>query len=577
MAERPKWIKDPPMEMRLLLAFILMGVVLFFTPYFYKPQPPPEKPKAAPATQTPKKESPAEAVKSAPAPPAKETAPPKDKERATQPPRAAAQEGTHKIETSLYRIEFSNRGAVLRSWVLKKYHDSAGKPLELVNQAATGKTSYPLSLAFKNQKPDVDLDQALFLARPQPGGLGIDFEFSDGSVICRKSFRVLQETYLSEISSEVTLRGTEVPHLLVWRGGFGDYKVPNAADAQHTVHYDQAQNKLVTKEAKDAKDGPVSESGAYAFAGLEDAFFAAVFLPRGNANYEIQTVSNSFPSQPNAKDELHIGAGVGGDGKNHFALFVGPKDMDILRKIDPKLDQVVDFGWFGLLAKPLFLSLNWVNDNWVRNYGWSIVLVTVVINCLLLPLKFTSMKSMKKMQVLQPQMAAINAKYKNIGIRDPRKAEQNQEVMELYKKHGVNPAGGCLPMILQIPFFIAFYKVLTVAIEMRGAKWLWVTDLSQPETLAIRILPLAMLATQFVLQKMTPATSPDPQQQRIMLLMPLMLGFMFYGVSSGLVLYWLTGNLVGIAQQFLFNHLGKAPVAVSKPAPSVAKKKNSKH
>jgi YidC/Oxa1 family membrane protein insertase len=179
------------------------------------------------------------------------------------------------------------------------------------------------------------------------------------------------------------------------------------------------------------------------------------------------------------------------------------------------------------------------------------VLVTVAINFLLLPLKISSLKSMKKMSILQPQIKAINAKYAGLSLRDPKKTQQNQEIMDLYKKHGVNPTGGCLPMILQIPFFFAFYKVLSVAIEMRGAEWLWVTDLSQPEHLPIRILPVAMIVTQFILQKMTPATSADPTQQRVMLLMPLMLGFMFYGVSSGLVLYWLTGNLGGIAQQWV--------------------------
>jgi YidC/Oxa1 family membrane protein insertase len=191
--------------------------------------------------------------------------------------------------------------------------------------------------------------------------------------------------------------------------------------------------------------------------------------------------------------------------------------------------------------------------------------VTIIINLLLMPLKLTSIKSMKKMSSLQPQIAAINEKYKNLSIRDPKKAQQNQEVMELYKKHGVNPVGGCVPLVLQIPFFIAFYKVLSVSIELRGAKWLWVSDLSQPETIAIRILPITMIATQFILQKMTPSTTADPAQQRIMLLMPLMMGFMFYGVSSGLVLYWLTGNLVGIAQQWLMNRWSQA----SSPAPAV--------
>jgi YidC/Oxa1 family membrane protein insertase len=178
---------------------------------------------------------------------------------------------------------------------------------------------------------------------------------------------------------------------------------------------------------------------------------------------------------------------------------------------------------------------------------------------------------MKKMSALQPQIAAINERYRNIGLRDPRKAQQNQEVMDLYKKHGVNPMGGCFPMLLQIPFFIAFYNVLSNAIELRHASWLWVSDLSQPEHLAIRILPLAMLASQFVMQKMTPTTSMDPMQQRMMMLMPLMLGFLFYGVASGLVLYWLTGNLVSIAQQWFINKTAAADV----PPPTPVKRKGT--
>ena len=231
---------------------------------------------------------------------------------------------------------------------------------------------------------------------------------------------------------------------------------------------------------------------------------------------------------------------------------------------------MVDWGrWFGFLAKPLFLALNWANDKYIHNFGWTIIAVTVLINFLLLPLKFTSMRSMQKMQALQPQIAAINDKYKNVGLKDPRKAEQNQEVMALYKKNGANPMGGCMPMVLQIPFFAAFYTVLSVAIELRGAKWLWVGDLSQPETLAIRILPVTMVATQFIMQKMTPATSVDPSQQKMMMFMPLIFGFMFYYSSAGLVLYWLTGNLVGILQQWFFNRFLPVKVAGIKTVPKI--------
>ena len=186
---------------------------------------------------------------------------------------------------------------------------------------------------------------------------------------------------------------------------------------------------------------------------------------------------------------------------------------------------------------------------------------------------------MKKMQLLQPQIKAINDKYKGIGMRDPKKQDQNQEVMGLYKKHGVNPMGGCVPMILQIPFFFAFFKVLTVAIQLRGAEWLWVTDLSQPEHITPRVLPVAMIISQFIMQKMTPATSPDPNQQRMMMLMPLFMGFIFYGFSSGLVLYWLTSNVVGVVQQVVFNKTFQTPIpaAESKPASKSKKKRSGKN
>jgi len=168
------------------------------------------------------------------------------------------------------------------------------------------------------------------------------------------------------------------------------------------------------------------------------------------------------------------------------------------------------------------------------------------------------MKSMKKMQKLQPLIKNINDKYKGMGMRDPKRQNQNQEVMALYSKYGVNPLGGCLPMVLQLPFFFAFYTVLTVNIEMRHAGWLWVKDLSSPEDLLLgffRLLPILMIATQFWYQKMTPATTADPAQQKMMQYMPLVMGFFFYGLQSGLVLYWLTGNLVGIGQQWFINRL----------------------
>ncbi|MCU0228160.1 MAG: membrane protein insertase YidC, partial [Bryobacterales bacterium] len=201
-----------------------------------------------------------------------------------------------------------------------------------------------------------------------------------------------------------------------------------------------------------------------------------------------------------------------------------------------------------------------------------IILLTIAINFVMLPLKVTSMKSMKKMQALQPQIQAINDRYKGISLRDPRKQQQNQEVMELYQKNNVNPAAGCVPMLLQIPFFFAFYQVLSVAIELRGATWLWVEDLSRPETFAIRILPLTMVVSQIFMQRLTPSPSTDPTQKMMMNTMPLVFGVIFWWASSGLVLYWLTSNLVGIVQQLFINKFTESSAVV----PVVVESKASK-
>ncbi|MGQ9634149.1 MAG: membrane protein insertase YidC [Bryobacteraceae bacterium] len=558
--------EGPSIEKRMLLAFVLMGLVLFLTQYLYRPPAPRSKSQPSSA-----------AVPAAPAV-ARETvsAPPVPAPQLPAGNVAAAAEQLYTVETDLYRVVFSNRGAVVRSWVLKKYRDQQGKPLDLVDAAGAEKTAWPFSVdAGAPGAPD--WNQLLCVAQSSADGLSITFEYAAPEAALRKSFRFQRNRYLVDITSAVAIGGKPVPHLLTWRGGFGDHSIANHAAHLHALRFDLAQNKLIVEEAKAAKNGPVSHSGSFSFAGIEDKYFAAVALPEGPRGFELRTYSDRRAPAENASEVAYLGAGIGGAAENRFSMFVGPKDIAVLRSVNPKLEQVVDFGWFSFIAKPLFLAINWINNRWIHNYGWSIVLVTVIINFLLLPLKYTSLRSMRKMQALQPQIQAINEKYKGISLRDPRKSEQQQEIMELYKKHGVNPMGGCMPMLLQLPFFFAFYKVLTVAIELRGAEWLWVKDLSEPEQIPIRILPIAMIVSQFVMQKMTPTTMSDPAQQRMMMLMPLVFGFMFYGLSSGLVLYWLTGNLVGIAQQWFFNKIGgPAPAPAAPPQPVKSKKKTRK-
>jgi YidC/Oxa1 family membrane protein insertase len=549
----------PSLEKRLPIALGLMMLVLLVSQYLFKPAPGPKPVKPANETAEVKLATPppAAAVPQAPIPP---SAPGQIQ---------ATSEQTTQIDTDLYHIVFTNRGAVVKSWVLKKYQDEAGKPLQLINELAFknqagNSVPLPFAIATKDQKLAFDPNAVLYQATGTADGSGVEYEYSDGKTTIRKSFHFGKNTYIADVKSSITDGTALVPHFLEWRGGFGDPKAFRASTTEHTVHYDASTSKLVTKNPKDAKNGPVTSSGNYTFAGLEDSFFAAVALPRDNASTEARTYSDEVKVPGEEKPVAYVGSGISTGAQNDFALFVGPKDIDLMRKVNPKLGQLIDWGYFSLLAKPIFLWLNWTNDHWTNNYGWAIVLVTVIISVALFPLRLSSLKSARKMQRLQPQIKAINDRYKNIKINDPRKAEQNQEVMALYKKEGVNPVGGCLPMIIQLPFLYAFYRVLYIAIELRHAPWLWVTDLSAPETLPIHLLPIVLIITQFLTQKMTPQAGVDPNQQKMMMFMPLIFGFMFYSFPSGLVLYYLTSNLVGILQKVIINR------SMPTPAPAVA-------
>ena len=560
------------MEKNFLLAVVLAGLVLMLSQYYLTPPQPPAP--AAKTEETGKQPEPA----APPVPSAAPAAPaPADAPVDTAAQVQAAQEEQITVETDLHKVVFSNRGAVVKSWILKSFKDSEGRPLELVNQKAlaTGGQTIPepFSVAFKTT-PRTNPNGSLYrVERPGDDGNTVTFEFSDGRTSAKKTFEFAQGTYLVMLSSQVIENGVAIPHSLAWRGGFGDATVPSPSADARAVYFDVPDNSLNKKQADDAESAPVSASGIYAFAGQEDKYFAAVMLPvQQGGTLELTTYADNVPKDDGAKD-LRAGAAVGGSGANAFELYVGPKDPDILRGVDPRLDKLVDWGFFGFLAKPLFYALTWVYNTVIHNYGWAIILVTVVINLVLFPLRLSSIKSSRKMQDIKPLETALREKYKGIPMKDPRKQEMNQELMALYQKHGINPLGGCVPILLQIPFFIAFYTVLTVAIEMRGASWLWVTDLSQPETIAIRVLPILMAISQFVSQKMTPSPGMDPTQQKMMMIMPLVLFYPFYFFSAGLVLYWLTGNIVSIVQQWILNRNMPKPAPQVITAPATKKKK----
>ena len=550
-----------PAERNLMLIFLLMGAMLLVTPYFYPNLTAPPAGKKGLEVKT--SESPAKAAVPTPPSPAMAaavaTAAKPAKGAAAVTGVAASKQENFSIDTAQYRILFSNTGGTVVSWQLKKYKDSQGKPLELVNPRALVKLDAPFSLAIPTQQDLTYVNQRLFQHKTPPEGFGIDFEYADAKVRVQKTFRVSEKDYRVQVTSEVVAGGATVPHNLTWRGGFGDLAAFNASSFGHTVRYDTSLDRLLISESKEALENqPKVDIGTFTFIGIDDPFFAAVFLPKQAKTLEHRTYVDTVQNYVGVEEKL-IGTSVGGDGRNDLTLFVGPKDLDELRKVSPQLEQLIDWGrYFGWLAKPMFQVMHWVHERVEKwspggSWGWAIVLITVAINFVMLPLKVTTLRSAKKMQALKPEMDRITKKYAGVGMSDPQSAKKNEELMELYKKHGVNPAGGCVPLLIQFPFLIALYTVLTVMIDLRQAKWLWVTDLSQPETLAIRLLPLMMIASQFILQKMTPTPGQDPAQAKMMMFMPLMFGFMFYGQSSGLVLYWLVGNLVALGQQWAFN------------------------
>jgi YidC/Oxa1 family membrane protein insertase len=559
--------KELPNELRMVIAFVLMGLILVATPWIYRklgilPAQPNPPLKSSVAT---KKEAPQNAFPT-PAAPAES---PAASEPGMATAVAAVAESEWTLDTNLYRIVFSNRGATVKSWTLRNFKNEDNKPLEIVNTKGALKVGYPFSYDFRAQQPSTDLNKALWVAHPGGNGLSIEYEFSDGKTTAKKTFSFERDGYLVQFADEVKLGSAGLPHLVQWRGGFGDMAVYSAADHQQSIRYDLEKKKLVEQAAKAAQGGPSRADGLFSFAGIQDQYFTAAFLPPQNTAVQTTLFDDIVGSPVDGTEKPYPGVAVGGESRNQLALYLGPKSVSTLAKINPRLEDIIDWGWFGIIAKPLFLILQWMTTIYVHNYGWSIILLTIAINIALLPLRIANLKSMRKMQALQPEMAKINEKYKGISMSDPRAAQKQQETMDLYKKHGVNPMGGCIPMLIQLPFLYAFYKVLAVTIEMRGASWLWVGDLSQPEHFAIRVLPLVMVASSFLMQKMTPmAAGGDPSQQKVMQFMPLMWGFFFWSASSGLVLYWLTSNLVQITQQWFFNKAA-APVTVNAPQKKV--------
>jgi YidC/Oxa1 family membrane protein insertase len=566
--------QDPGMERRLLLVFVLTFAVLLISQpllmKYLKPQPP--APEQKPAATQPQPAAAIPAPVPAAAPPSSSATPP-----APAATRQAAAEQETAVENDLYKIVFTNRGAQVKSWVLKKYHDERGRPLELVHEAAAQQYGYPLSLWTYDEALRNKLASALYVssgAATQSAPADITFEYSDAGVTVRKTFR-FDHSYVVKIETAVTQNGQPVRAFPAWPAGFGDQATPASYAAATVDLYAGEANwhggeKVVRQAIKKISSG-ATLNGPFAWATAADQYFAAVFLPEDPKTAVLVTLRNAIevpkdPAKPEGdkiKQEV-VGAAVGSStGVTSERLFAGPKNLDVLQSVKAPalpgqqpttLDSVVDFGtYLGFIAKPLFLWLRWTYHHWVANWGWSIIILTIIINIVVFPLRLTSMKSALKMQKLQPQVNAIKKKYEKFSMRDPRKQEMNQEIAALFKREGASPLGGCVPMLIQFPFLIAFYSMLGSAIELRHAPFLWLHDLSAPDPKFI--LPILIVLSTLAVQKMTPQAGMDPAQQKVMtLMMPVMLGFISWNLPSGLCTYWVMGNVVSIVQQYWMNN-----------------------
>jgi YidC/Oxa1 family membrane protein insertase len=551
-------VKELSNEARALVAFILSLVILAVWGHYYKPPLPPAKPPQPQTSQysgSGRNQPSAVAVaSSAPA----------------IAPKAGNQEKIIVVQSDLYRVELSNRGGVVRSWQLKKYTDDQKHTLDLVNaKAAQQLGGWPYSLALEDAKLEALANSALFDVAPAESSLRapaeVDLEWSDGHLAVTKRLKFAQ-SYLIEAEVSVELDGKPLPATLAWRGGFGDTTVFQAAQ-QVNVFY-SASGKLTLLPAKklgvsDHPDELYQQPGTMAYVGIEDKFFATAFLPNGPglALWHWARQREVFVDDKSTQELVpEMAAGSLAPGPLSVRIYVGPKDLNQLGALHPPLEDLVQFGWFGVIAKPLLEILKWIY-RYVPNYGWAIVILTLAINMALFPLKVKSWHSMKRMQKVAPQIEAIKQKYAKYSMSDPRKKKMNEEMMALYKEEGINPVGGCLPMLLQMPVWFALYRMLGSAIELRHAPWiLWIHDLSGRDP--YYILTILMVVTMWLMQKMTPVTTVDPAQQKMMVMMPLMFGAMFFifPVSCGLVLYILTQNVVGIGQQWYLNRTEPLPV-----------------
>jgi YidC/Oxa1 family membrane protein insertase len=588
-------------DMRGLVSMTFLALIILLGFQFFAKPKQPVKP--APATQTQSQQqqaapqpAPQAAAPGQPAQPQVAAGP--MQASATTPAIAASTVAQTTVENGNYKIVFTNRGAQAEQWILtdkqyKDHPDPGGHQLDLVNPK-TAVFGLPLSLYTYEPELTKQLNEALYQVTvsgaTSPSGVlqapgSVSFHYAANGLDVVKTFR-FDKSYVVTAEVQVRRNGAPVLALLTWPGGLGDQM--NAMDFSYGKFAWSMDGKTNSTDAKKISDNATLDQ-PFEYAAVMDLYFAAAFLPDSPARTTVVTLHNSIqqasdPNDPNSQKRSAdvIGLAVGDtSGTTRLRLYAGPKRLEQLKVIHatdsdgkpngPSLEPLIQYGWLTVIAKPLYLCLRFLYEHGIGNWGWAIVVFTILFNLILLPTRIWTTKSQVKMQRIQPKVEVIKKRYAHLKATDPKRAEMNTEVMELYKTEGVNMYGGCLPMLLQMPLFFAYYRVLQNTVELRQAQWYWLTDLSSMD--ALHILPIIIIISMFLMQYITPAPGMDPKTRRMMaFMMPVVFGFMLWHLASGLALYWGTGNIINMAIQFGINQTKMGKEMFAHAARSAAKK-----
>lgn len=559
-------------ERRLLLAVAVSFLALTAIRVLYPTKAPetrPEPTQVARSAAEPQPQASGAAHPGEPLKPGPQAAPVPEPALSTPAAVAATREFRVEVKGPAAEVAFSNRGARVLSWRLREYPDPRGHDEEMV--AAGGPGLLPLDIETGEAELDAQLRRALFEASsevvviPRDGSAEVRFRYAEGDVSAEKSVRFSRGGYLADVDVSVKRGGRELAQRVSWGPGLGNPTPEETSVQGYVPPQGVAYAAGRVEHFEPANLGSPVRPEAARWGGIASPYFAAVWLLPERTTLEFGRASLS-PGEDGKERFGPVAAVLPGTGAlKGLRLYVGPKDYEKLKQIVPGVEQVVPVGdWIGPIVVPLMGLLRWVHGH-VGNYGWSIVMLTVLINLAMAPLRHYSISNGLKMARLAPEMRTIQERYRKLPMLDPGRQQMNEEIAALYARHGMNMGSqmlvGCLPLLLTMPFLIAFYRVLTVSIDLRGAPFMWMADLSQRDPLYLT--PILMGLSMFLMQKMMPSTM-DPAQQRIMMMMPIVLTVMLFAAPGGLNLYWLASNTCSIIQQGITLRLLRAPEARDK-------------